>query len=98
MFAPEAFIAKLLVGPVPQAVDRGLDATDLLRVHGGGGRGEGVSDVSVEAAIAIGTGEASHGFHESNPLVCQLLAHFRNLTSTANDLCACSVVMDDFRA
>ena len=60
VLAPEAFIAQLVRRPVPWAVDRLLDVTNVSRVKRRGGWGEGMGDVAAEVTIAICPGETAH--------------------------------------
>jgi len=72
--APEADVTQLLVRVVPRAIDCGLDAAYLPRVHSGCCGGEGIGDMAAEAAVAVGTGEAACGLSEGVPVVRQLFA------------------------
>ena len=72
--APEADVTQLFVHVIPRAIDCGLDAADLPRVHIGGHGGEGIRDVAAEAAISVRVGDVAGGFGEGNPLVGELVA------------------------
>ena len=71
--APEALVAKLLIGPVPWAVDSGLNAADMPRVEGGCGGSQVVGDVAAKASIGIRACEAAGRLQQSESFVRELL-------------------------
>jgi len=80
---PEAFVTQPVVRPIPWTVDGLLDATDMSRIEGGCGRGEGMGDMAAEAMVSVGAGEATCRLVEDEPVICELLTHVRNLSRPA---------------
>jgi len=67
-----------------------------MRVEGGCGGGEGVGDMAVEVVIGVCAGQTAHRLIESEPLICKLFLHFRDLVCVADDLGAGGTIADDF--
>jgi len=93
---PKAFVTQPVVRPIPWTVDGLLDATDMSRIEGGCGGGEGMGDMAAEAMVSIGVGEATCRLVEDELVVRELLTHVYDLSRLAYYLGASSAVADDF--
>ena len=96
--APEALVAQFVRRPVPWAIDCLLDVTDMSRVEGRRGWGEGGGDVTTEAVVGIRPGEATGGLVQGEAIVRKLLVQLRYLLRPSDDLRPRGVVADDFRS
>src|SRR5260221_7284381 len=94
--APSAFVAQPLVRPVPWTVDGLLDPSDVARVEGGCGGGEGVGDVAAGASVGVRPSEMASGLPQTKAIVCELFPEVGQLPSATSDLGACGPVADDF--
>src|SRR5260221_1416087 len=94
--APSALVAQPLVRPVPWTVDGLLDPSDVARIEGRCGRGEGVGDVAAEASVGVRPSEMASGLPQTKAIVCELFPEVGQLPSATSDLGACGPVADDF--
>src|SRR5712691_12788291 len=93
--APSALVAQPLVRPVPWTVDGLLDPSDVARVEGRCGSGEGVGDVAAEASVGVRPSEMASGLPQTKAIVCKLFPEVGQLSSATSDLGACGPVADD---
>ena len=64
----------------------------MARVQGGGGRGEGVGDVSTETSIGVRPSEVTSGLPQTKAIVCELFSEVGQLSGATSDLGArCSI-------
>src|SRR5712691_4580799 len=63
--APSALVAQPLVRPVPWTVDGLLDPSDVARIEGRCGGGEGVGDVAAEVSVGVCLSEVASGLPQT---------------------------------
>src|SRR5260221_10822438 len=94
--APSALVAQPLVRPVPWTVDGLLDPSDVARVEGRCGGGEGVGDMAAEASVGVCPSEVASGLPQTEAIVSELFSEVGQLPSATSDLGARGPVADDF--
>src|SRR5260221_707747 len=96
--APSALVTQPFVRPVPWTVDGLLDPSDVARIEGRCGGGEGVGDVAAEASVGVRPSEMASGLPQTKAIVFELFPEVGQLPSATSDLGACSSVAADFRS
>jgi len=96
--APETFIAQLVVHPILWTVDSSLYAMDVTGCESGGGWGEGVCDMMVEAMVGIGMGKAACRLVEDKAFVHQLFSCICDTVGSTDNSGTCCTMVGNFCA